>query len=76
MLRPSSLLAFLVVCICLLWGTAEASLGDRLPEFRECVEVRFFACVCAVSSVQKVQLCLGGWYYLAKVPGWLPTKAS
>ncbi|KAI1208779.1 Per1-domain-containing protein [Annulohypoxylon truncatum] len=39
MLRPSSLLTFVVVCVCLLWGTAEASLGDRLPEFRECVEV-------------------------------------
>ncbi|KAI1768258.1 Per1-domain-containing protein [Hypoxylon sp. FL1150] len=37
MLRPLSLLTLLVVC--LLWTTAEASLGDRLPEFRECVEV-------------------------------------
>ncbi|KAI4868523.1 Per1-like protein [Hypoxylon rubiginosum] len=35
--RPLSLLNLLVVC--LLWRTAEASLGDRLPEFRECVEV-------------------------------------
>ncbi|OTB08805.1 hypothetical protein M426DRAFT_162077 [Hypoxylon sp. CI-4A] len=41
LLRPSSSLTYLFVaiCICLQWGTAEASLGDRLPEFRECVEV-------------------------------------
>ncbi|KAI1383243.1 Per1-like protein [Hypoxylon trugodes] len=39
MLRPSSLLTSLLVAVCLLWGIAEASLGDRLPEFRECVQV-------------------------------------
>ncbi|KAI1277157.1 Per1-like-domain-containing protein [Xylaria sp. FL0933] len=33
------LLLGLVVVVCLLLQTAEASLGDRLPEFRECVDV-------------------------------------
>ncbi|CAJ2502033.1 Uu.00g048860.m01.CDS01 [Anthostomella pinea] len=35
-MRPLLLLAF---CLCLLLRTAEASVGDRLPEFRECVQV-------------------------------------
>ncbi|KAI0817961.1 Per1-like-domain-containing protein [Xylaria sp. FL0064] len=41
MTRSSSqqLLLGLVVVVCLLLQTAEASLGDRLPEFRECVDV-------------------------------------
>ncbi|KAI0135557.1 Per1-like protein [Daldinia grandis] len=39
MLRPESLLTLLLVAVCLLWSTAEASTGDRLPEFRECVKV-------------------------------------
>ncbi|KAI5926800.1 Per1-domain-containing protein [Camillea tinctor] len=43
-LRPSlspslSLLLVLVLCLALFAATAEASLGDRLPEFRECVQV-------------------------------------
>ncbi|KAI1345182.1 Per1-like protein [Xylariaceae sp. FL0016] len=35
--RP--LLLLVLVVLCLFLGTAEASLGDRLPEFRQCVEV-------------------------------------
>ncbi|KAI0017247.1 vacuolar membrane protein [Xylariomycetidae sp. FL0641] len=34
-----SLLLLLVLAICLLFRTAEASKGDRLPDFRECVKV-------------------------------------
>ncbi|KAI0176320.1 Per1-like protein [Hypoxylon sp. FL1284] len=38
MLRPSPFLLALLVA-CSLWTTASASAGDRLPEFRECVQV-------------------------------------
>lgn len=37
---PPSLPLLVGLIACLLLQTAEASLGDRLPEFRECVEVR------------------------------------
>ncbi|KAI0539936.1 Per1-like-domain-containing protein [Xylaria digitata] len=37
--HPSSLLLVTALIACLLLQPAEASLGDRLPEFRECVEV-------------------------------------
>lgn len=36
---PSRLLLIGLIA-CLLLQTADASLGDRLPEFRECIEVR------------------------------------
>ncbi|KAL7629301.1 hypothetical protein AAE478_000821 [Parahypoxylon ruwenzoriense] len=43
MLRPPPrflpLLLTVFVAVCLLPGAVEASLGDRLPEFRECVEI-------------------------------------
>ncbi|KAI2614518.1 Per1-domain-containing protein [Hypoxylon fragiforme] len=40
LLRPSSsLLTLVAFAICLLCGPAEASTGDRLPEFRQCVNV-------------------------------------
>lgn len=29
----------IVFALCLLLGTAEASVGDRLPEFKRCVQV-------------------------------------
>ncbi|KAI1434502.1 Per1-like-domain-containing protein [Xylaria sp. CBS 124048] len=40
-IRPSSpsSLVIALLAVCLLLRTAEASFGDRLPEFRECVEV-------------------------------------
>lgn len=55
MLRPSSLLA-LVAVVCSLWGTVEASLGDRLPEFRECVQVRvppYASCTTTTTTKKK-----------------------
>lgn len=38
--RLPSLLALAVVLLALCGAVAEASTGDRLPEFGECVEVR------------------------------------
>jgi hypothetical protein len=40
--RPSPALLLLLIglIVCLLLGTAEASIGDHLPQFRECVQVR------------------------------------
>lgn len=32
-------IAFVLVAICCCVSQVQASLGDRLPEFRECVEV-------------------------------------
>lgn len=45
--RPLLSLATVLVVVLLLAGPAVASVGDRLPEFKECVEV----CVCVRLSV-------------------------
>ncbi|KAI3329285.1 Per1-like protein [Xylariaceae sp. AK1471] len=38
-MRPSSVLLLIGIIVCLLLQTTEASVGDRLPQFRECVQV-------------------------------------
>lgn len=39
-IRPRPLFLALAICLLLFCGGAHASIGDRLPEFRQCVEVR------------------------------------
>lgn len=39
-IRPRPLFLALAICVLLFCAGVHASVGDRLPEFRQCVEVR------------------------------------
>lgn len=56
--RAPSLLALVLVVLLGLATTAQASVGDRMPAFKECVQVRGTHNLCATGSLGRLTMCL------------------